>query len=115
MSAALKMLYVVLPTTFACVVMGIGTYPAAAVMAGTGVAAVGVNRSITGGCWGACQVHWRCERDSGLCVPPPCRDECHFDEVCENDRCILRHREQPGAANDDIDGGPTPLETDGGA
>jgi len=100
-----------LSATVACVVAGLAPYPAAAVMAGTGVAAVGVNRSITGECWGAC-VGGICDRDSGMCVPRPCRGECRYDEVCENDKCVLRRREQPAfAAEPD---GSTPLQDDDG-
>jgi hypothetical protein len=104
MSAALKILCIVLALTVSCVLIGVAPYPAAAVMAATGVAAVGANRAITGACWGACIGKTICEHDSGLCVPTPCGGECRFDEICQHDRCILRQREQPGAAIDD-DGG----------
>lgn len=99
-----------LSATLACVVAGLAPYPAAAVMAGTGVAAVGVNRSITGECWGAC-VGGICDRDSGMCVPRPCRGECRYDEVCENDKCVFRRREQPVPAPD-LDGGASTEDDD---
>ena len=92
--------------TASCVLIGVAPYPAAAVMAGTGVAAVGVNRAVTGDCWGNCLGKTTCERDSGLCIPRPCGDECRYDEVCENDRCVFRQREQPGAAIDADAGSP---------
>jgi hypothetical protein len=101
MSAALKIICIALILTVSCVLIGVAPYPAAAVMAGTGVAAVAVNRSVTGDCWGNCLGKTMCERDSGLCIPRPCGDECRYDEVCVNDRCVMRRREQPGAMTDD--------------
>jgi hypothetical protein len=100
-STALKLGCLALTLTAACVLIGVAPYPAAAVMAGTGVVATGINRSVTGDCWGNCLGKTMCERDSGLCIPRPCGDECRYDEVCVNDRCVLRHREQPGAMIDD--------------
>ena len=92
-----------LAATAACTVIGLAPYPAAAVMAGTGMAAVGVNRSLTGDCWGSCGAHRMCDRDSGMCVPQPCGGECRYDEICEHDRCVLRRTEQ--ARRTDFDGG----------
>jgi hypothetical protein len=92
-------------TTAACVLIGVAPYPAAAVMGASGVAAVGVNRSVTGDCWGSCSAHHRCDRDSGMCVRQPCGGECRINEACENDKCVLRRREQPVPVYDD-DGGP---------
>jgi hypothetical protein len=92
-------------TVTSCVLIGVAPYPAAAVMAGTGVAAAGVNRSVTGDCWGSCQGHTMCERDSGLCVPIPCGGECRYDEACVDGRCAPRRREQPGS----------PIDADGAA
>ena len=94
-------------TLTSCVLIGVAPYPAAAVMAGTGVAAVAVNRKVTGDCWGNCLGKTTCDRDSGLCIPRPCGDECRYDEVCVNERCVFRPREQPGSAidADSADGG----------
>jgi hypothetical protein len=97
--------------TAACVVIGLAPYPAAAVMGASGVAAVGVNRSVTGDCWGSCSAHWMCNRDSGMCVRKPCGGECRVDEVCENDQCVVRRREQPGIALD-FDASPRSEEGD---
>jgi hypothetical protein len=103
-----------LSATLACVAIGMAPYPAAGVMAGTGVAAVGVNRHLTGDCWGSCGAHRMCDHDSGLCVPQPCGGECRYDEICQHERCVLRPTERPsfstdvdGGANPDDDGGPT--------
>ena len=97
--------------TGACVVAGLAPYPAAAVMAGTGVAAVGVNRSLTGDCWGWCHAGSVCDRDSGLCVRQPCGGECQYDELCENGRCVLRRRERT-ASVPDTDGATSLQEHD---
>ena len=113
MWTAVKLACIGFLATSACVIIGIAPYPAAAAMAATGVAAVGVNRSITGDCWGACVGRTTCERDSGLCVPRACGDECRIDEVCENDKCILRRREQPSFAATP-DASPPPEDGDGG-
>ena len=102
-----------LSATAACTIIGLAPYPAAAVMGATGVAAVGVNRSMTGDCWGSCYAPQVCERDSGLCVRRPCDGECRIDEMCENERCVLRRREQSASANDG-DGGTTPEHDDSG-
>jgi hypothetical protein len=94
----------------ACVVAGVAPYPAAAIMAGTGVAAVGANRAATGDCWGNCVPgHTICDRKSGMCKARPCRGECRYDEVCQDDKCVRRQREQPSTAID-TDGG----DADGG-
>jgi hypothetical protein len=93
-----------LSATLACVAIGMAPYPAAAVMAGTGVAAVGVNRRVTGDCWGSCGAHRMCDRDSGLCVPQPCGGECRYDEICQHERCVLRPTERP-ALSTDVDAG----------
>src|SRR5689334_21218162 len=85
----------VVSATAACTVIGLAPYPAAAVMGATGVAAVGVNRSITGDCWGSCGAHRMCDHDSGMCVAQPCGGECRYDEACENEKCVFRRREQP--------------------
>jgi hypothetical protein len=90
-------LYGGLAATLSCVIAGIAPYPAAAIMAGTGVGAVALHREVTGECWGACQVHWICNRDSGLCEPPPCGGECRIDEVCQQNRCIHPQKEEPVA------------------
>jgi hypothetical protein len=84
-----------------CVVAGVGTYPAAAILAGTGVAAVSANRAVTGDCWGSCHSGNVCERDSGLCVPRPCGGECRYDETCEMGRCVQKRREAVSRADFD--------------
>jgi hypothetical protein len=44
-----------------------------------------------------------------MCKARPCRGECRYDEVCQDDKCVRRQREQPSTAID-TDGG----DTDGG-
>jgi len=110
MSRAVKLACIGVTATVGCVIANLAPYPAAAVMAGTGVAAVGVNRSLTGDCWGWCGAGSVCDRDSGLCVRQPCGGNCRYDEACENDTCVLRRREQP-VPPADVDGS-APTEDD---
>ncbi|HMI88136.1 MAG TPA: hypothetical protein VK550_28825 [Polyangiaceae bacterium] len=112
-ATAIKLACTGLTATVACTVIGLAPYPAAAVMGASGVAAVGVNRSRTGDCWGSCSAHHVCDRDSGMCVAQACGGDCRIDEVCEHERCVLRRREQPGVAPD-IDGSAVSPDEDGG-
>ena len=77
------------------------------------LAAVGVNRHLTGDCWGSCGAHRMCDHDSGLCVPQPCGGECRYDEICEHERCVRRPTEQPWLRTE-VDGGNTIPADDGG-
>jgi hypothetical protein len=87
--------------TAACVLGGVGPVVGSTVLAGSSVAAVGMHRQVTGDCWGACQIGTMCDRDSGLCVPKPCNNECRYDEKCESGRCVRRSREAPPSGGDD--------------
>ena len=92
--------------TAGCVLSGVGTYPAAAVLAGTGVAAAGANRKVTGDCWGSCRAGAVCNKDSGMCEMPACGGNCRYDEVCEMERCVLKRRE--AVSRTAVDGGDEP-------
>jgi hypothetical protein len=61
---------------------GGGDYAGAAVTAGAAVAAAGVYRAATDGCWAACAQGEECDEVSGMCVPAPCGDACPADWRC---------------------------------
>jgi len=77
------------------------TYTQAAVGTGVAVAAVGLNRALTGGCWGQCRAGYLCNHGSGLCergeCAPPCATGSHCARarsgnlVCEPDPGTLRY------------------------
>ncbi len=71
---------------------GKSDYVGAALTAGAGVGAAGVNRAITKDCWGQCLHGLVCDHGSGLCVErAPCGGRCGPDETCEEGavaRCV---------------------------
>jgi hypothetical protein len=87
-----------------CVAIGLGAYPAAAVLAGTGVVAAGVNRGITGDCWASCRQGDYCDRKSGTCVHQACGGECRTDEACIDEVCKPR-RHETQFPREELDGG----------
>src|SRR5262245_60014744 len=67
----------------ACGGKNAAAYNAAAVTAGIGVLAAGVNRSITGDCWANCPPGTACDRPRGVCVELPCRGQCPDGKKCQ--------------------------------
>jgi hypothetical protein len=67
-------------------------YASAGVTAGLGVAAAGIYRASTGGCWADCRPGTTCDEPSGTCVPLPCGGDCPAGTHCfhegSEDRCI---------------------------
>ena len=53
----------------------------AAVLAGSAVAATGVNRAVTHGCYSSCPYGTSCNHDTGMCEKLTCA--CRADLVCE--------------------------------
>jgi hypothetical protein len=75
-------------------------YAGAAITAGMAVAAAGVYRTATDGCWADCGPGFECDEPSGACVPTPCHAKCHADYRCMwvdgQQKCVLPAREGVG-------------------
>ncbi len=67
------------PLLTAC---GDSKYAQAGVGAGIAVAAVGVHRAITGGCWGQCPSGYVCNHDTGVCEIGECMPPCAVGSHC---------------------------------
>jgi hypothetical protein len=79
-------------------------YTGAAVFGGSAVAATGVNRAITGGCWAACPTGRVCNHETGTCDLLPCSSHCPADLKCERvggeDVCVTPRSESLGVPTD---------------
>lgn len=68
-----------------------GTLVNAAVNTAIGAGASAARRE-AGHCYTACDEFTRCDRETGYCVPIPCRGQCHAQERCMKDgaseRCV---------------------------
>jgi hypothetical protein len=60
-------------------------YAKAAIGAGTMIAATGVNRALTKGCWGTCSKGYACNEQSGLCELGECLPGCEVGSHCVRD------------------------------
>jgi len=62
---------------------GDSKYAQAAVGTAATIGAVGVNRAVTGDCWGRCQKGYLCNQGSGLCERGECTPPCAVGSHCE--------------------------------
>jgi hypothetical protein len=60
-------------------------YAQAALGTGITVAAVGVNRAVTGDCWAQCSPGYLCNEKSGLCERGECYPDCEVGSHCVRD------------------------------
>jgi hypothetical protein len=82
----------------------------------SGVAAAGVNRAVTGGCWAACPTGTTCDHESGLCEKLPCSSHCPADLKCEivgGEEVCVQPKAESALASASADGGAD--ASDGGA
>lgn len=61
---------------------GDSKYAQAGVGTAAAVAAVGLNRAVTGDCWGRCQAGYLCNQESGLCERGECMPPCATGSHC---------------------------------
>jgi hypothetical protein len=69
-------------------------YAAAGAALAMTVAATGVYRATTGGCWANCAKGWYCDRESGLCRRGECDPSCAVGDFCVREadgqfRCVV--------------------------
>lgn len=113
-SALLPLLALAAPlaATVACKGVDGGQVAAAAITTGLAVAAAGVNRAATGGCWADCPIGTECDEESGACVPLPCRAACPAEHRCVmqdgRETCVFRR------GGDVAEGEPDEAQPDAG-